>query len=201
MNARWLPRLMVVADGQQAGLEAHLRGVLALLPAGAAIVQLRDRRAGGRALLALAESLRTLTAELGALLVINDRADVALASGADGVQLPERGLPVAEARGLVGPRILLGRSIHDPDGARRAATDGADYLVAAPVFEVPGKGPPLGLEGLRAICSAAPLPTFALGGVTPERVRGCLDAGAHGVARLRDWRGHLAELAELVSRG
>ncbi len=192
---------MVVVHGQQAGLEAHLRGVLSLLPAGAAIVQLRDRCAGGRALLALAESLRTLTAELGALLVINDRADVALAAGADGLQLPERGLPVAQARGLVGPRILLGRSIHDPDGARRAATDGADYLVAAPVFEVPGKGEPLGLEGLRTICCASPLPTFALGGVTPERVRGCLDAGAHGVARLRDWQGHLPELAELVSRG
>ncbi len=196
-----LPRLMLIAEPGHDALLGRLRGALALLPAGAALVQLRGRHVEGRALLAEAEALRALTAELGVQLVVSDRVDVALAAGADGVQLPEHGLPVAAARAILGEAAIVGRSIHDPVGAREAAAAGADYLVAAPVFDVPGKGPPLGVAGLRAICQATDLPTFALGGITPERARGCLEAGAHGVARLRGWEGHLAELASLLSRG
>ncbi len=189
---------MLIADPAEDALVPRLRGALALLPAGAALVQLRGPRAGGRALLAEAAALRALTAELGARLLVSDRVDVALAVRADGVQLPERGLPVGEARALLGPGALIGRSIHDATGGHAAESAGADYLVAAPVFDVPGKGAPLGLAGLRAICEAARLPVFALGGVTPVRARSCLEAGAHGVARLRGWEGDLAELATLL---
>ena len=187
MGGSPLPRLMLVTDPAHGDVAARVRSALDALPAGAAMVQLRDRGASARSLFSLAVRLRDVTTAKGALLVVSDRIDVALAVRADGVQLPELGLPVAEARALVGPLVLLGRSVHDPAGARRAAALGADYLVAAPIFEVPGKGKPLGLGGLAELCRAANMPTFALGGVTPERAQACLDAGAHGVARQRDW--------------
>jgi thiamine-phosphate pyrophosphorylase len=102
---------------------------------------------------------------------VSERADVAAAVGA-GVHLPERGLAVADARRLVG---LVGASIHAP------RETGADYAMLGPIFETPGKGPPLGVSALRG-----PGVIFAVGGIDgPERARACVDAGAHGVAVIR----------------
>jgi thiamine-phosphate pyrophosphorylase len=137
-------------------------------------------------LLALARELRRSLAPHA--LIVNDRLDVALLAGADGVQLGERSFSVADARVLLGDERLVGRSVHDRDGAIRAAKDGADYLLAGHVFDTPSKQgtPGRGLDWLAELCAATPAPVIALGGITVERVPLVLEAGAHGVALGRE---------------
>jgi thiamine-phosphate diphosphorylase len=110
---------------------------------------------------------------------------VALACRADGVHLPARGLSPRTARELLGPERLVGASCHDPAELARAAAEGADYALLAPVFDVPGKGPALGVEGFRELVRATGLPVYALGGVTDAHVPALLEAGAFGVAAIR----------------
>jgi thiamine-phosphate pyrophosphorylase len=114
--------------------------------------------------------------------LVNDRADVALAAGADGVHLPARGLSPADARAL-GLR-LVGVSAHSAADVERAAREGADFAVFAPVYDTPGK---LGQgEGaLAEACRAAPIPVLALGGVDATNAPRCIEAGARGVACIR----------------
>lgn len=119
-------------------------------------------------------------------LLVNGRADVALAAGADGVHLPSRGLPVALARKLAAShdRFLVGRSTHDPAEVAAAGAAGADYVVFGPVYGVPGKGEPAGLERLRR-ASAHGVPVLALGGIDPSRLAAVAEAGAVGAAGIR----------------
>jgi thiamine-phosphate pyrophosphorylase len=155
------------------------------LGAGLRAVQLREKDLEVRALLALAEPLREATRRHGARLLINDRADVALAVGADGVQRTHTSLPVAALRGITPPGFLIGASAHSTPEAREAATEGADFVVFGPVYDTPSKrryGPPQGLAALEAAAAATPRPLLAVGGITPERVREVRAAGAAGVA-------------------
>ncbi len=133
---------------------------------------------------------RQLMAEAAALhgpvpLLIHRRADLARLVGAAGVHLPERGLPIADVRHLLGPEALIGVSRHDRAGLARA--EGADYATLSPFFAVAGKNPPLGAEGFRAARSAAPagVAVLALGGLGPRNAGEALDAGADGLAVLR----------------
>ncbi|MCA9529428.1 MAG: thiamine phosphate synthase [Myxococcales bacterium] len=148
-------------------------------------VQLRDKAASTRALLAAGRALRQATSRAGATLLVNGRLDIAVAVGADGVHLGEAASPVSDVRRLLGARALIGASRHDAAGVREATAAGADFIVVAPFAEVPRKGPPLGREGLAALVRETPLPVFALGGVGPESVALIRDAGARGVAVLR----------------
>jgi thiazole tautomerase (transcriptional regulator TenI) len=120
--------------------------------------------------------------------IVNDRIDVAMSVNAAGVQLGEQSLPVQAARRLVGNTRLIGRSVHDVAGARKALSDGADFLIAGHVFDTDSKEgePGKGLEWLRQICNAALAPVVAIGGITLERVDDVLEAGAWGVAVSRD---------------
>jgi thiamine-phosphate pyrophosphorylase len=119
---------------------------------------------------------------------VNDRADVATIVHADGIHLPAAGLPIAAVRALVGPDVCIGRSVHQPEEALDAAEQGADYVFLGPIWETashPGQSP-LGPE---AIARALPARVVAIGGVTPERIGECRDAGAHGVAAVSSlWR-------------
>ncbi len=166
-----------------------LRAVVeACLGAGLRAVQLREKDLAAGDLLRLAGELRGLTARHGARLLINDRVDVALAVGADGVHLPGSGLPPAAARALVGPHRLIGLSTHSPDEAEGAAAAGADFVVFGPVHDTPSKrayGRPQGLAALAAACRRSPVPVLAIGGVTAARVPELRDAGAAGVAVIR----------------
>ncbi len=162
-------------------VEACLRG-------GLRAVQLREKDLGAAALLELAQTLRALTARYDARLLINDRVDVALAVGADGVHLPAAGLPVAVTRGLIAPTGLVGVSTHSVVEAEVAARAGADFLVFGPVYATPSKrsyGCPQGETALATVCGQVRTPVFAIGGVTPERVRAVRVAGASGVAVIR----------------
>jgi len=155
------------------------------LGAGLRSVQLREKDLPVRELLALAVSLRESTRRHGARLLINDRADVALAAGADGVQRTHASLPVAALRRIGPPPFLIGASVHSEAEAREAAAEGADFLVFGPVYDTPSKrqyGPPQGLAALRHLVVAVNRPVLAIGGITPARVREVLGAGAAGVA-------------------
>lgn len=175
-----LPALWLCADLDHPRAESLGARVGRALEAGPAVVWLRaPHGAPAREVLALARALVSLSRGSGAVFV-GDRADIALAAGADGVHLPERAFDPAALRGWP---LLRSRAVHDVRGAERFAMQ-TDALVASPFRAVPGKGEPLGAEGLGAIVRAAgTTPVIALGGVqTPDDVRACVDAGARGVA-------------------
>jgi len=155
------------------------------LQAGLRAVQLREKGMAVRELLALGERLRESTRRHGARLLVNDRSDVALAVGADGVQRTGTSLPVATLRSICPPGFLIGASVHSVAEAHVAETDGADFVICGPVYDTPSKrqyGPPLGLAGLERVASVVGLPVLAVGGITPGRVGEVREAGATGVA-------------------
>jgi thiamine-phosphate diphosphorylase len=152
-------------------------------------VHLRMRDLAGGDLLRIAHSIRReLASHAGTQLIINDRIDVALLASADGVQLGERGFNVADARQLVGDRMLLGRSIHTVEGAQRAEEQGASYVIAGHVYETPSKENEegRGLEWLAEIVDAIGIPVIAIGGITVDRLPEVLEVGARGVALGRE---------------
>lgn len=162
---------------------------LAGFPPGRVAVHLREKDLGGAALLALARTLAAACHGRGQLLLVNDRLDVALAAGADGVHLPSSGVPPADARRLLGAAAVVGVSCHSADDVRRARDGGATFATFGPVYDTPSKrryGSPVGLAALRDAASLG-LPLVALGGVTPARVPEVLAAGASGVAAIRAW--------------
>lgn len=176
--------LCVITDELLSGRSHEALGEAALR-GGARLIQLRDKRSDLRRLLAAARTLHAACRQAGALLVVNDRLDVALAAEADGVHLGQEDLPAGLARPLLGAGRLLGVSTNRAGEARAAEQEGADYLGAGPAYPTGTKESPravLGPEGLRAIRGATRLPVLAVGGVTLERVPEVLATGADGVA-------------------
>lgn len=172
-------RLYLITDrhlaSAQGGLLAAVEAALrAASPPGSVALQVREKDMGGRELYGLARELRLLCSRYRAPLLINDRIDVALVVGADGVHLPADSFAVADARRLVGPTRLIGVSVHEPGEVASAAADGADFAVFGPVYDPLSKaayGPAGGGAGLAAACAAAPgFPVYALGGITAEHV-------------------------------
>ena len=160
-----------------------LECVAAGLPAG----QVREKDLSAAELAALCRRLREPTRERGALLIVNDRADVALAVGADAVQRTYASLSVAEIRTVVEKRLSICASVHSREDALSAEAEGADWIVFGPVFDTASKrryGPPQGLAKLEAVTRAMKIPVIAIGGITPERVGEVRAAGAHGVAAI-----------------
>lgn len=156
--------------------------------AGVSVVQVRYPWLGARELCRLVEAVWRETATMNISVIVNDRVDVALAVGADGVHLGQRSLPVAAVRPLVGPDMLIGASVHSLAEAREAASGGADYLTFGHVYPTrshPGE-PARGTAQLAQIVEAVePVQVIAIGGVTPERVPEILRTGASGVAVMR----------------
>lgn len=161
--------------------------VEACLGAGLKAVQLREKDLAVRELLSLAEKLRESTRRHGARLFINDRADVALAVGADGVQRTGVSLPVWALRSISPTGFMIGASVHSVADAREAEPEGADFLIFGPVYDTPSKrqyGEPQGLAALERVASAVRLPVLAVGGITPARIPEAMRAGAAGVAAI-----------------
>jgi thiamine-phosphate pyrophosphorylase len=157
------------------------------LAAGLRAVQLREKDLGTQDLLSLARRVRESTSRHGARLYVNDRADVALAVGADGVHRTGSSLPISSLRSIGPPGFLIGASVHSVADARAAEPEGADFLFFGPIYDTPSKrgyGPPQGLAVLERVASAVRLPVFAIGGVTPARVAELKRAGASGVAAI-----------------
>jgi len=179
-------RLCVITDRRLARGRSHAEVARQALAGGATMIQLRDKEAGSRELHETAVLLRRITREHGALLIVNDRADIALASEADGVHVGQDDLPVAAARRLLGPRAVVGASARNPYEALAAERAGADYLGVGPIHEARGSKPdtlpPQGVELLRRIAARVRLPLLAIGGIGASNAAEIIDAGASGVA-------------------
>jgi thiamine-phosphate pyrophosphorylase len=176
-------QLHLVTEPRARGQELAA-AIASALEGGVDWVQLRDKSASARSLFAQASQLLGLARQRGASLAINDRLDVALAVGADGVHLAAQSLPVRQAVELANHRVLIGRSVHSLEEARQAAEDGADYLTFGHVFPTtthPGI-PPRGLAELEDIVGAVDVPVLAIGGITAENLDDVLGTGCAGVA-------------------
>ena len=162
--------------------------VRAAIAGGVTCVQLRDKRASGAELLRLAETLLAVTRSAGVPLIINDRVEVMMATGADGVHVGQSDQPARGARALIGPDKILGVTVSTLDELARAIADGADYVGSNAIFSTPTKtdtGAPQGLEGLRALCAASTVPVVAIGGIDCSNAAEVMAAGAAGVAVVR----------------
>jgi thiamine-phosphate pyrophosphorylase len=177
-----VPRLVLVTDRHATGGRDLVDVVRAALDAGLPAVQLRDKDLDGGALFALAERLRAETAAREALLLVNGRVDVAVAVGADGVQLGTGAVSVADARHLLPPDSLIGVSTHT--AAEVAAAGGADFAVFGSVYATPGKIA-VGPSVLAAAVRSGVLPVVAIGGIGAAEVPAVRGAGATGVAVIR----------------
>jgi thiamine-phosphate pyrophosphorylase len=151
---------------------------------GVSIVQLREKNKSDRALLKIARETRSITRELNILFIMNDRADLAKLSQADGVHLGQDDLDVASARSLLGSQALIGVSTHDMKQMEKAVLDGADYLGVGPTFPSTTKqfDSFAGLDYVRAVAGATSLPAYAIGGITPENAAEVKAAGLTRVA-------------------
>ena len=182
-------------------VDALLERIGAAFRAGVDWVQVREKRMPVRALCGLVERAARLPEKGGGKLLVNERLDVALACGADGVHLPADSLPAGAVRRATPRDFLVGVSCHTVEEVEAAAREGASFAVLGPIFATPGKGPPLGVDLLRQVCGrVAPLrfPVLALGGVTLENAVACLDAGAAGLAAIRLFQ--TADVATTVAR-
>jgi thiamine-phosphate pyrophosphorylase len=155
------------------------------LAAGLPAVQVREKDRGAADLAFLCRRLLAATRDAGAMLVVNDRVDVALAVGADAVQRTHTSLAVDDIRAVAGRRLRIGVSVHSLEDAVDAELKGADWVTYGPVYDTPSKRPygaPQGLERLATVARGLRIPVVAIGGITPERVREVRQAGARGVA-------------------
>ncbi len=191
-------KLYLITDRKLAGerglaatIEIALQAAAEFAPHPPIAVQLREKDLDARPLLELAREVSEICRRYRVPMLINGRIDVALAAGADGVHLPSDGISPEDARKLLGPSKLIGVSTHDADEIGRAGAQGADFVVFGPVFAPISKGAyaaPCGRDGLAAVCRAASIPVFALGGITAARLPELRNSGAARRRRYR--RGH-----------
>lgn len=180
-------RLLVLTDPVCRHPGGVLEGVRAALEAGCKAVQLRHKSASAQELYRTACRLRTLTQSAGALLFVNDRTDVALAAGADGVHLGPQDLPPGALRPALPTGFLVGVSCDDPAQARLLVEQGANFVGCGTIYPTRSKsdaGAAIGLEGLRAVVEAVSVPVVGIGGIMPERYPQVLSTGAAGAAVL-----------------
>lgn len=196
------PRLYAIADasfGSPVGIAQKL------FDGGARLVQIRSKQIGSGEFLKQVEAVLRF-APTDARIIVNDRADVALLSGAHGVHLGQDDLPAVQARKILGGPLLLGYSTHNMDQARRADSLPLDYIAVGPIYPTSSKqnpDPVVGLEQLAAICKAVRKPVVAIGGITLETAGAVFAAGAQSVAVIGDLLRHdnLVERTKLwVSR-
>ncbi len=178
-----LPRLHVITPAE---VGAHVaEATRAAVAAGAPLVQLRTKDATDRARYRHTAELAGLCRAGGATVMVNDRADLAVALGADGVHVGDDDLPPEAVRAVLGPEPILGVTARDPEAGRRAVDAGATYLGVGPVRATSTKAglpDPIGVAGVEAVARAVEVPVIAIGAVTAADVPALLDAGAWGVA-------------------
>lgn len=182
---RTLSGLYVILDPSVCPDRSLLDVVRVAATAGVKLFQYRNKAASMKTAYTEALPLRELAHELGALFVVNDRCDLALAVDADGVHLGQGDLPLNLARQEMGPDKLIGISTHSREQVVAATAGGPDYLGFGPIFTPGSKldhDPVVGLQGLRTIRPLTALPIFAIGGITADRAEEVIRAGADGVA-------------------
>lgn len=174
--------LYVVTERNNARGHEEIAG--AALKAGANIIQLRDKTASTRKLLKIAKKINEICKEHGRVFIVNDRPDIALFSGADGVHLGSKDLPVYEVKKYF-PSLMVGVSVSSAEEAKRVVSEGADYVAVSPVYETSTKKDAargLGIEMIREISSAVDISVVAIGGINAENVENVIEAGADAAA-------------------
>ncbi len=164
---------------------AFFAAVEAALKAGVKAVQLREKDLPTRELLAMAYGMRELTSEYSAKLFINDRTDIVLCVGADGVQLGQESIPVYAVRKIAGDGFSIGVSTHSLKEACLAQKEGADFITFGPLYQTPSKlkyGEPVGLEALNKVTGEIGIPVFGIGGIRPDTINAVMKSGTHGIA-------------------
>lgn len=195
-----LPRIWIVTDpAHPEGPVVPIQRALESCPPGMVGVQLRAKRVSDRQLVDWGRALRSVTDAKGCALVVNRRVDVAEIVGADGVHIPELGLPLPEIREHRSSTGMIGVSRHDPSGLAAAEQAGASYAFLSPVFDVPGKSQPMGIHGFGAAIAHVGIPTYALGGIQAEDLKALFAAGAFGIA-IRRAVYSAADPAEVLQR-
>jgi thiamine-phosphate pyrophosphorylase len=171
--------------------DALSRKIQAAFAAGVDYVQLREKDMSGKSLGDLVSDLQNMPEKTNSRrplrLLVNERLDVAVSCGADGVHLPADSLPLPAVRSRLGSAAVLGVSCHSEDDVVQAGREGANYVLVGPVFPTPSKpeASPLGVQLLRQICRRSFAPVFALGGITRDNAESCVRAGAVGIAGIR----------------
>jgi thiamine-phosphate pyrophosphorylase len=179
--------LYLITDRNQCGGEDLVRRVQRALRGGVRAVQLRDKDMSTRERYEVGQRLRAVTSDFGAKLFVNGDAALALALDADGVHLPQDGLPADVCRGLLGPDKLIGVSTHSMAEVVESEEKGADFVTFGPVYYTPSKaqyGEPVGVDALQLACAKVDLPVFALGGVGSPNIEEVVSAGASGAAMI-----------------
>ena len=176
-----------VSDANYREASGHLLDIIQVaVEENVSMIQVREKRLCGRLLCELVSGASEITRGSATKLLVNDRADIALACGADGVHLTAASLPAKSIRRVFPSGFIIGVSTHTVEEVVSAAQDGVDLAVFGPVFSTPGKGEPTGLELLSAACAAGGrLPVIGLGGVDETNFLAVIDAGASGFAAIR----------------
>jgi thiamine-phosphate pyrophosphorylase len=177
--------LYVITDETISGGKSHVEIARAAIAGGADAIQLRDKHCSCRQLICLGKAISEMTKEKSVLFLVNDRLDVAIACGADGVHLGQDDLRVDTARQIAPRGFIIGVSVGSTEEAEQAEKDGADYIAFSPVFDTTSKnnaGPGHGLTLLRAICDRVSIPVIAIGGIGIANAAGVFEAGADGIA-------------------
>jgi thiamine-phosphate pyrophosphorylase len=177
--------LYVITDEAVSKGLSHAEVAQRAIAGGADIIQLRDKSCGCRELVSVGRALHTLTKKTSTLFIVNDRLDVALACGADGVHLGQEDMRASVARQIAPPGFIIGISVGTVDEAARAEREGADYVAVSPVFSTASKadaGHGHGTDALQKIKNAVTIPVIAIGGIGQENVLDVIAAGADGVA-------------------
>lgn len=177
--------LYLVTDRRLSQGRTTVEIVRAAVAGGVTCVQLREKHCATREFVAEARAVRALLAGTGVHLVINDRIDVALAVGADGVHLGQTDMHIADARRIAGRSMFIGISVESLEDAIRAEAEGADYIGISPVFATTTKtdtAPPLGLHGVAAIRAAVSIPLVGIGGIDSTNAAHVIQVGCDGVA-------------------
>lgn len=183
-----LPAIYLITDRHLVDpAQNYIAVIEELLAAGIKMVQLREKDLSSAELYSYAQRLKELTVRYDSLLLINDRVDIALAVGADGVHLGGASVPIKTARSQLGRSALIGVSTHGLDEAHDAQQNGADFITCGPVFYTPSKaryGVPLGLDALKKICQQIRLPVYGLGGIKAENIARVRECDTHGAAAI-----------------
>lgn len=204
-----LPRLCLITDRRLVRKGTLTSAVKAALDGGVRMVQLREKDLPIRDLLSLAEEMRHLTRTYDTLLFINDRLDVAICAEADGLHLPQNGLPVEGIKPVLPAGMRVGVSTHSVAEAKEAEAGGADFITFGPIYETPSKavyGKPVGVAALNEVCGSVKIPIYGLGGIAAGQIEEVFSAGAYGVAMIsailgqEDIRSAVCNIAALVER-
>ena len=179
-------KLYLITDRKLfSGSEAFFEAVESALQGGIKAVQLREKDLPARELLSMAYRMRKLTMHYHAKLFINDRADIALCAGADGVHLSQGSMPAFAVKRIGSDNLLIGVSTHSLEEAKLAEKEGADFITFGPLYQTPSKlkyGAPVGVEALKKVGEEIVVPVFGIGGIKRDAIKPVMDSGAHGIA-------------------